>query len=172
MGCQPPSRRQERRVVAANAPAYPPHSERRPYPRRRATAYRPQPMRRFKKRLPKVEHHEMATLTPEQSAHLLHAVRHSHIYWPVPVGFATRARRGEALATPWRNVDRDRGTIRIAIAARPGLVKTPVKASKQWAETARQLEEARNANRVVAGVFATARRCFARSRGSSRGRAV
>jgi len=34
-------------VVAANAPAYPPHSERRPYPRRRATAYRPHPMRRL-----------------------------------------------------------------------------------------------------------------------------
>ena len=89
----------------------------------------------FKKRLPKVERHEMATLTPEQSAHLLHAVRHSHIYWPVPVGLATGARRGEALATLWRNVDRDRGTIRIAIAARPGLVKTPVEASKQRANS-------------------------------------
>jgi len=52
----------------------------------------------FEKRLPKVERREMATLTPEQSAHLLHAVRHSHIYWPVPVGLATGARRGEVLA--------------------------------------------------------------------------
>jgi len=77
----------------------------------------------FEKRLPKVERREMATLTPEQSAHLLHAVRHSHIYWPVPVGLATGARRGEALATPWRNVDRDRGTIRIVIAAAAGSCK-------------------------------------------------
>jgi integrase len=67
----------------------------------------------FKKRLPKVERCEMATLTAEQSARLLEAVRHSHIYWPVLIALATGARRGEVLAIRWRNVDFDRGTIRI-----------------------------------------------------------
>ena len=133
MGCQRPLRRQERRLS--------PRTRRHIHRILSAALIRAveqfighTPRDAFMKPLPKVECHEMATLTPEQSAHLLHAVRHSHIYWPVPVGLATRARRGEALATPWRNVDRDRGTIRIAIAARPGLVKTPVEASKQRAE--------------------------------------
>jgi len=54
----------------------------------------------------------MATLTAEQSARLLEAVRHSHIYWPVLIALATGARR-EVLAIRWRNVDLDRGTIRI-----------------------------------------------------------
>jgi integrase len=67
----------------------------------------------FRKRLPKVERHEMATLTAEQSARLLAAVRHSHIYWPVLIALATGARRGEALALRWRNVDLDRGAVRI-----------------------------------------------------------
>jgi integrase len=55
----------------------------------------------------------MATLTPEQSARLLEAVRHSHVYWPVLISLATGARRGETLALRWRNVDLDRGTVRI-----------------------------------------------------------
>jgi integrase len=67
----------------------------------------------FKKRLPKVERREMATLTAEQSAQLLDAVRHSHIYWPVLIALATGARRGEVLAIRWQNVDLERGTIRI-----------------------------------------------------------
>jgi integrase len=67
----------------------------------------------FKKRLPKVERREMAVLTPEQSARLLDALRHSHIYWPVLIALATGVRRGEVLAIRWRNVDLDRGTVRI-----------------------------------------------------------
>jgi integrase len=67
----------------------------------------------FKKRIPKVERREMATLTAEQSARLLDAVRHSHIYRPVLIALATGARRGEALALRWRNVDLDRGVVRI-----------------------------------------------------------
>ena len=67
----------------------------------------------FRKRLPKVERREMATLTAEQSARLLETLRHSHIYWPVLLALATGARRGEVLALRWRNVDLDRGTIRI-----------------------------------------------------------
>jgi integrase len=55
----------------------------------------------------------MATLTPEQSARLLDAVRHSHVYWPVLISLATGAQRGETLALRWRNVDLDRGTVRI-----------------------------------------------------------
>ena len=71
------------------------------------------PSEAFKKRLPKVERSEMATLTPEQSARLLDAVRHLHVYWPVLIALATGMRRGETLALRWKNVDLDRGTVRI-----------------------------------------------------------
>jgi integrase len=67
----------------------------------------------FRKRLPKVERREMATLTSEQSAQLLDAVRHSHIYWPVLIALATGARRGEVLALRWRHVALERGAVRI-----------------------------------------------------------
>src|SRR5215471_6776861 len=67
----------------------------------------------FRKRLPKVERREMVTLTAEQSAKLLEGVRHSHIYRPVLLALATGMRRGEVLALRWRNVDIDRGTVRI-----------------------------------------------------------
>jgi integrase len=55
----------------------------------------------------------MATLTAEQSARLLDAVRHSHIYGPGLIALATGARRGEVLALRRRNADLDHGTIRI-----------------------------------------------------------
>jgi integrase len=67
----------------------------------------------FRKRLPKVERHEMATLSAEQSTRLLDAVRHSHVYWPVLIALATGVRRGEVLAIRWRNLDLDRGAVRI-----------------------------------------------------------
>lgn len=67
----------------------------------------------FRRRLPKVEHRAMTTLTAEQSAQLLDAVRHSHIYWPVLIALTTGVRRGEVLALRWRNVDLDRGSMRI-----------------------------------------------------------
>ncbi len=67
----------------------------------------------FRRRLPKVEHRTMTTLTAEQSARLLAALRHSHIYWPVLLALATGARRGEVLALRWRNADLDRGAVRI-----------------------------------------------------------
>ena len=67
----------------------------------------------FKKRLPKVERREMATLTLEQSAALLDAIRHSRVYWPVLISLSTGMRRGEILALRWRNVDLDRCSLRV-----------------------------------------------------------
>jgi integrase len=67
----------------------------------------------FKKRLPKVERRELATLTAEQSARLLDSIRSHRVYWPVLLALATGMRRGEILALRWRNVDLDQGTIRV-----------------------------------------------------------
>jgi integrase len=68
----------------------------------------------FKRRLPRVEHRDMATLTAEQSAGLLDAMRgRLHIYWPVLLALATGMRRGEILALRWRNVDLNGGCIRV-----------------------------------------------------------
>lgn len=67
----------------------------------------------FKKRLPKVERREMVTLSAAQSAHLLVALKHTRVYWPVFIGLATGMRRGEILALRWKNVDLDRGVLRV-----------------------------------------------------------
>ena len=67
----------------------------------------------FKKRLPKVERKEMATLTVEQSARLLDAIAHSRVYWPTLIALATGMRRGEILALRWRNVDFEGGSLRV-----------------------------------------------------------
>ncbi len=67
----------------------------------------------FKKRLPKLERRTMATLTAEQSALLLEAINHSRVYWPVLLALATGMRRGEILALRWKNVDLERGTVRV-----------------------------------------------------------
>ena len=67
----------------------------------------------FKKRLPKVDRKEMTTLTMEQSARLLEAIQHNRVYWPVLLALATGMRRGEILALRWRNIDLERGTVRV-----------------------------------------------------------
>lgn len=67
----------------------------------------------FRKRLPKVERHEMTTLTPEQSQSLLAAIKHTRVYWPVLIALATGMRRGEILALRWRNIDFERGVVRV-----------------------------------------------------------
>ena len=67
----------------------------------------------FKKRLPKVERITLATLNAEQSARLLEGIAHSRVYWPVLLALSTGMRRGEVLAVRWKNVDLDRGTLRV-----------------------------------------------------------
>jgi integrase len=71
------------------------------------------PAAALSRRLPKVERKDMPTLSAEQSARLIAAIRHTRVYWPVLLALATRARRGEILALRWRNFDADRGTVQI-----------------------------------------------------------
>ena len=67
----------------------------------------------FRKRLPKVERRELMTLSPDQSARLLEAIKHTRFYWPVLLALSTGMRRGETLALRWKNVDLERGTLRV-----------------------------------------------------------
>jgi integrase len=67
----------------------------------------------FKKRLPKVERQEMVTLTAEQAAKLLESIKHCRLYWPVLIALSTGMRRGEILALRWRNIDLERGIVRV-----------------------------------------------------------
>jgi integrase len=67
----------------------------------------------FKKRLPKVERKGMTTLTAEQSAYLLRAIKQTSVYWPTLIALSTGMRRGEILALRWKNVDLDRGAVRV-----------------------------------------------------------
>jgi integrase len=67
----------------------------------------------FRKRLPKVERREMVTLTAEQAAQLLDAIKHTRVYRPVLIALASGMRRGEILALRWRNIDLERATVRV-----------------------------------------------------------
>ena len=55
----------------------------------------------------------MSTLTAEQSTVLLAAIRHTRVYWPVLIALSTGMRRGEVLALRWKNVELDRGVVRV-----------------------------------------------------------
>jgi len=67
----------------------------------------------FKRRLPKIERKEIVTLTAEESRHLLESLKDTRTYWPVMLALATGMRRGEILALRWKNVDLDRGVLRV-----------------------------------------------------------
>lgn len=62
---------------------------------------------------PRVVRASIDTLTVEQSADLLEAVRNKPLYWPVLLALATGMRRGEIVALRWKNVDFDNKTIRV-----------------------------------------------------------
>jgi integrase len=71
------------------------------------------PAQILRKRLPKDERREMATLTPEQSSRLIDAILCTPLYWPVLISLATGARRGETLALRWSNVDLEQAKVHI-----------------------------------------------------------
>ena len=55
----------------------------------------------------------MNTLTTDESARLLYAIKHTRIYWPVLIALSTGMRRGEVLALRWRNVDFEGAFVRV-----------------------------------------------------------
>jgi integrase len=63
--------------------------------------------------LPKVERQEMMTLSAEEAARLLEAIKRNRVYWPVLMALSTGMRRGEILALRWKNIDLDRGVVRV-----------------------------------------------------------
>jgi integrase len=88
------------------------------------------PCEAFKKRLPKVERREMAALTADQSQHLLAAISHMRIYWPVLIALTTGMRRGEILALQWRNLDLDSGMVRVVESLEQTKIGLRMKAPK------------------------------------------
>ncbi len=62
---------------------------------------------------PRVKKATITTLTIEQSAVLLDAIRDKPIYWPVLLALTTGMRRGEILALRWKNVDFNKKTVRV-----------------------------------------------------------
>jgi len=62
---------------------------------------------------PKPRRSSIVTLTVDQSASLLDAIRGKPIYWPVLIALTTGMRRGEICALRWQNVDFKKKTIRV-----------------------------------------------------------
>ena len=62
---------------------------------------------------PRPKRASISTITIEQSAILLDAIRGKQIYWPVLMALTTGMRRGEILALRWKNIDLDKKTVRI-----------------------------------------------------------
>ena len=109
----------------------------------------------FSTRLPKIERKELTTLTVEQSAHLLEFIKDAHIYWPVLLALTTGMRRGEILALRWKNVELDRGTLRVMESleqTKAGLRFKAPKTDRTWAITlpAFVIDELRHLKRVQA----------------------
>jgi integrase len=88
------------------------------------------PAEAFKKRLPKVERREMTTLSADQSARLLAGIKHTRIYWPVLLALSTGMRRGEVFALRWKNVDLERGSLRVMESLEQTKVSLRFKAPK------------------------------------------
>jgi integrase len=89
-------------------------------------------------RLPKVERREMTALSADQSQLLLDEIGHTRVYWPVLIALATGMRRGEILALRWRNLDLDRGIVRVVESleqTKAGLRFKPPKTEKARAIT-------------------------------------
>lgn len=62
---------------------------------------------------PKQSRKEMATLTAEQSARLLAEIKMTRMYLPTLLALTAGMRRGEILALKWKNVDLDKGLVRV-----------------------------------------------------------
>ena len=72
----------------------------------------------------------MMTLTAEQAARLLDSIKHNRLYWPVLIAMSTGMRRGEILALHWRNIDLERGTVRVVESLEQTKAKLRFKAPK------------------------------------------
>jgi integrase len=80
--------------------------------------------------LPKIERREMMTLTAEQAARLLEAIKRNRVYWSVLIAMSTGMRRGEILALRWKNIDLDRGVVRVVESLEQTKVALRFKAPK------------------------------------------
>jgi integrase len=67
----------------------------------------------FTKRLPKVERKPMTTLSTDELERLLQSTKATRLYWPVLLAITTGMRRGEILALRWKNIDLERGVLRV-----------------------------------------------------------
>jgi integrase len=108
----------------------------------------------LRKKLPKRAKREMVVLTAGEVDRLLDGAG-ALLYIPTMVALATGARRGEILAIRWRNVDLDRGVIRIVESAeqtKTGITFKPPKGNKTRSVTlpASAIAELRDHKRIQA----------------------